>query len=128
MKESLVTSGNTDFLNEKAEFLSRKETYGDTKEVEVIETHMSLLFLTDRFVYKLKKPVSFDFLNFSTREARQKYCMEEVSVNKALAGDVYIGLIPITLFHAEMQLGGEGEVIDWLVKMKRLPKEHMLDT
>jgi len=128
MKESIALAENTHSLNEKTSFLSRPETYGDTSMVEVIETHMSLVFLTDRFVYKLKKPVSFDFLDFRTLEARYKYCVEEVNINQHLGGDTYIGVVPVSSVHGEMQLDGEGEVADWLVKMKRLPADRLLKT
>lgn len=127
MDEVTAILTTSDFLEEKVGFLSDPRTYGDTENVEVIETHMSFVFLTDRFVYKLKKPVSFGYLDFSTREARHKYCLEEVRVNAPLAEDTYLGVVPVRYLNGRMGLKGSGTVVDWLVKMKRLPSHMMLD-
>ncbi len=128
MNESIAILNTTDFLDEKIEFLKHPQSYRDTEKVEVTETHLSLVFLTDHYVYKLKKPVSLGYLDFSTREARYKYCLEEVKVNEALADGTYIGIVPIKYLHGQMRLKGRGITVDWLVKMKRLPGEMMLDS
>ncbi|MBL6448749.1 hypothetical protein JMN32_20725 [Fulvivirga sp. 29W222] len=112
---------------DKVRFLSRPESYAHTQEVLVRETHMSFVFLTDDHVYKLKKPVCYDFLNFSTLEARHKYCREEVRVNKVLAPDVYLGVVAMRFDGEHLSLGSKGVLVDWLVKMRRLPDEYMLD-
>lgn len=127
MKGTVSLEENTDLLKEKTRFLSLPDTYSDTKGVEVIETHMSVVFLTDHFVYKLKKPVQFDFLDFSTIEARRRFCTEELVINKALGGDTYLSVMPLMVYQGRMNLGGKGETIDWLVKMKRLPAGQTLD-
>lgn len=99
-----------------------------TRRVERIETHISRVFLTDRFVYKLKKPVQYDFLDFSTAPRRRQACEQEVRLNRRLAREVYLGVVPITKNeHAGLQVGGAGEPVDWLVKMRRLPAERALD-
>jgi aminoglycoside phosphotransferase family enzyme len=129
MSHELTTLLNsTHSLTNKVAFLSNPETYPETTAVEVLETHMSWVFLTDHFVYKLKKPVCYDFLDFRTLDLRYVYCKEEIRVNQSLAPDVYLGVVPIILRNNMLQLEGEGETIDWLVKMKRLPKEHFLHT
>lgn len=128
MKEAVLLPDSIHSLNEKVEFLSNPKTYADTAEVDVIETHMSWVFLTGKYVYKLKKPVCYDFLDFSTVESRHKYCMEEVRINKALAEDTYVDVIPLKISRGMLRLEGKGEAIDWLVKMKRLPAELMLHT
>lgn len=116
-------------LADKVAFLSRPDTYPETSKVEALETHMSWVFLTDRDVYKLKKPVRYDFLDFRTLEARQRFAEEEVRINKRLAADVYQGTVPLTRDKSgSLALDGRGEVVDWLIKMKRLPREFMLDT
>lgn len=127
MNETVALSDNTASLNEKVKFLSQPSTYPLATYVEVIETHMSWVFITDSFVYKLKKPVCYSFLDFRRIAARHKCCKEEVAINKPLAGDVYVGIIPLKLFHGLLHLDGKGETVDWLVKMKLLPKEQMLD-
>jgi aminoglycoside phosphotransferase family enzyme len=116
-------------IEEKIAFLRQPDVYPDRpKHVEVIETHMSWVFLTESLVYKLKKPVCYDFLDFSTLEARQKNCESEIILNRRLAGQVYLGTVPLTLQEdGDLQLDGEGRVVDWLVQMRRLPAGRMLD-
>lgn len=124
--ESPIRHEQTYSLNEKVEFLKRPEVYPFATYVDALETHMSWIFLTDQYVYKLKKPVYYDFLDFRTLEARYNYCMEEVRINQPLAGDTYLGIVALKIYQGVMQLNGNGETIDWLVKMKRLPEEYML--
>jgi aminoglycoside phosphotransferase family enzyme len=89
---------------------------------------MSWIFLTDNEAWKLKKPVHYKHLNFSTPEARRRDCEEEVRLNRRLAPDAYLGVVPLTLqAGGVMRLGGAGCPIDWLVQMRRLPSERMLD-
>jgi aminoglycoside phosphotransferase family enzyme len=116
-------------IEEKIAFLRQPDVYPDRpKRVEVIETHMSWVFLTESLVYKLKKPVRYDFLDFSTLEARQKDCEREVSLNRRLARQVYLGTVPLTRQgDGDLRLDGEGRVVDWLVQMRRLPADRMLD-
>ncbi len=86
------------------------------------------MFLTDRFAYKLKKPVRFDFLDFSTPERRRWACVQEIELNRRLAPDVYLELVPITLDGSRrLLIAGNGTHVDWLVKMRRLPAEAALD-
>ena len=116
-------------LAEKVASLRQAATYPDAVErVEAVETHMSWVFLADGWAYKLKKPVRRDFLDFSTPAARRRDCEAEVRLNRRLAPDVYLGVVPLTRDDTgRLALGGAGEAIDWLVKMRRLPAERMLD-
>ena len=116
-------------LREKVTFLRQPENYPfATGRVDVIETHMSWVFLTDDRVYKLKKPVRYSFLDFSTLEARREDSEGEVQLNKRLAGDTYIRTIALTREdNGVLMLGGEGKPVDWLVEMHRLPEELTLD-
>ncbi len=117
-------------LKDKLAFLKNPLTYDDEKpgRVEVIETHMSWVFLTDEFVYKLKKPVKSNSLDYSSVSRRKENCTNEVRLNKRLAPDVYISTVPITVEkNGKLELQGKGEIIDWLVKMRRLPSNRMLD-
>jgi aminoglycoside phosphotransferase family enzyme len=96
--------------------------------IAVLETHMSWVFLTDRHAYKLKKPVRYEFLDFSTIEARRQNCEREVELNRRLAADVYYAAVPLTLGSGgKLNVGGGGPIVDWLVKMRRLPAHRMLD-
>jgi len=96
--------------------------------VDVVETHISQVFLTERFVYKLKKAVRFDFLDFSTLEKRERACREELRLNRRMAPDVYLEVQAITREKSgKFAFNGSGETIDWVVKMRRLPADWMLD-
>jgi aminoglycoside phosphotransferase family enzyme len=95
--------------------------------VDVIETHMSYVFLAGERVYKLKKPVRFAFLDFSTVAAREADCREELRLNRRLAPRVYLDVVPLTLAPGGLTVNGDGDVVDWLVEMRRLPAELMLD-
>lgn len=97
--------------------------------VEHIETHISHVFLAGEYVYKLKKPVQYDFLDFTSIATREHACREEVRLNRRLAPDAYLGVVPIVRdSRGAYQLAGTGEVVDWAVKMRRLPTELSLDT
>jgi len=109
-------------------FLRSLKSYpGKPREVQVVETHISWVFLTPRRAYKLKKPVQFDFLDFSTPEARRRACQDEVRLNRRLAKGVYLGVVPVTQSRGRFQFSGKGTAVDWVVKMHRLPAERMLD-
>jgi aminoglycoside phosphotransferase family enzyme/predicted kinase len=96
--------------------------------VDVVETHISFVFLSGQFAYKLKKPVKYDFLDFTSLEKREQACREEVRLNRRLAADIYLGVIPITQEpNGTLQLNGTGVIVDWLVHMRRLPIEETLD-
>jgi hypothetical protein len=98
-----------------------------TTSVRLLQTHVSFLFLTDTFVYKIKKPVDFGFLNFVTLDRRRFYCEEEVRLNRRLCPDLYLGVVEVRESPSGARFFGHGTVIDYAVKMKRLPAERMLD-
>ena len=116
-------------LSAKVAFLSRPQAYGAAvTRVDVIETHMSLLFLTEQHVYKLKKPISNQLMDFSTTAARHRNAIEEVRLNQRLAATVYLAVIPLSFTERNgFVLRGESHVVDWLVLMRRLPARQMLD-
>jgi len=116
-------------LSAKVAYLRRASNYpGNTARVDAIETHMSWLFLTDSFVYKLKKPIRYDRLDFSTLKLRHHYCEEEVRLNRRLAEPVYLGTVALTQeVDGKLALDGAGSPVDWLVLMRRLPAGLMLD-
>lgn len=114
---------------EKLRFLSDPSAYpGAASSVSVVETHMSYVFLVEDRAYKLKKPVRYPFLDFSTVQARERNCREEVRLNRRLAAGVYLGAVPLTFGVARgLAIGGDATIVDWLVEMRRLPQERMLD-
>ena len=116
-------------IDEKVAFLSWPESYPDcVKSVESKQTHMSWVFLTEAHAWKLKKPVRSDYLDFSTSEARRRDCEKEVRLNRRLTLDVYRSVVPLTVDRkSNLKLGGQGEPVDWLVCMRRLPSHRMLD-
>lgn len=111
------------------DFLSRPSTYAESlREVEVRETHMSWVFLAGSRVFKLKKPVRAAFLDFSSLKARKRSCRKELSLNRRLAPNVYVRVLPVTQEEeGGYALDGKGVVADWLVEMRRLPEHRMLD-
>ncbi len=114
-------------LAQKVAFLSSPGAL-DATGAQAHETHMSYVFLTADRVFKLKKPVRYDYLDFSSLPARARYCRIEYDLNRRLAPQVYLDVVPLTLeTDGAMRVGGGGEVIDWLVKMVRLPEERMLE-
>lgn len=111
-------------------WLTRPECYPNRPDrVEHVETHISHVFLAGSYVYKLKKPVKYDFLDFSTVDTRKHACREEVRLNRRLAPETYVDIVPVTLAASgEFRLGGAGKIVDWLVQMRRLPTELTLDS
>jgi aminoglycoside phosphotransferase family enzyme len=100
-----------------------------TRAVSAIETHMSWVFLTDAHAYKLKKPMRYDHLDFSAASTRHFYCLEELRLNRRLAPAVYLDVVPLVLTPAgRLQVDGAGSTVDWLVKMRRLGADSVLDT
>ncbi len=95
--------------------------------VELIQTHISYVLLAGDYVYKVKKPVDLGFLDYSTLEKRRFYCEEEVRLNRRLCPDAYLEVVPITSEGASVALAGTGEVVEFAVKMKRLPQERMME-
>jgi aminoglycoside phosphotransferase family enzyme/predicted kinase len=89
--------------------------------VEVRQTHISVVFLAGPYAYKFKKPVRLGFLDFSTPEKRLHSCREEVRLNRRLAPHAYLGVVPVTRAGPRVQFEGDGEVVEWAVKMRRLP-------
>ncbi|MCD6265064.1 MAG: gluconokinase [Deltaproteobacteria bacterium] len=108
-------------------FLNPKFLPDKTETVSVIQTHISIVFLADEFVYKIKKPVNFGFLDFSTITKRRYYCHQEIILNRRLSKDIYIDVLPITYDGKNYIMGiGEGEIVDYAVKMKRLPDKMLM--
>ena len=85
--------------------------------IEVHQTHISAVFLAGPFAYKIKKPVNLGFLDFSTLEKRKHFCEEEVRLNRRLAPQVYLDIVPISVRDGEVHLGSDGQIIEWAVKM-----------
>jgi aminoglycoside phosphotransferase family enzyme/predicted kinase len=114
------------------EAMMRPEFYREhPAKVELIQTHISYVFLAGEFVYKLKKAVHFSFLDCTTLELRRHFCAEEIRLNRRLAPDVYLGIYPIVKLGDGYALGDHAadshQVVDYVLKMRRLPTERTLD-
>lgn len=94
--------------------------------IQLIQTHVSYVLLTGDYAYKLKKPVDFGFLDFSTLEKRQHFCAEELRLNQRGAPDLYLEVVPLTQTDAEFHLDGPGQVVEYAVKMRQFPQESLL--
>lgn len=114
-------------ISQLIEGLSDPGAYPHSEEaVEVRQTHISAVFLSGDYVYKIKKPVDYGFVDFSAPAIRRHYCEEEVRLNSRLAPDVYIGVVPVTRRGTRVEFEGNGETVEWAVKMRRLPDEATL--
>ena len=117
-----------DQLPEAAQALLDPQIYPDkTAGVKMMQTQMSFIFLTGQYVYKVKKPVNLGYLDYTTLEKRRFFCEQEVALNRRLCPEAYLGVIPITRSDSAVALGGEGEVIDYAVKMLYLPQDRMMN-
>jgi uncharacterized protein len=128
-KPSVAKWEQRDALAAKVAFLSTAACYRLVgADIEARETHMSWVFLTPERVYKLKKPIRTAFLDFSTIRSRRHFCEEELRLNRRLAAQTYLGVMPLRQrSDGCYTLGREGRIVDWLVEMKRLQAEDMLD-
>jgi aminoglycoside phosphotransferase family enzyme len=116
-------------LAEKVTFLSGTAAYPDrAAAVTPRETHMSWVFLVGDKVYKLKKPVRLPYLDFSTLALREAACREEFDLNQRLAPGVYEAVVPLVRTETGLAIGGSGEVVDWLVRMRRLDENRTLES
>jgi hypothetical protein len=93
--------------------------------VKLIQTHVSYVLLTGDYVYKVKKPVNFGFLDYSTLEKRKHFCEEELRLNQRGAGELYLEVLPVTLVGEQYQLGGT-EAVEYTLKMREFPQEALL--
>jgi hypothetical protein len=98
-----------------------------TREVALIQTHISWVFLTDGFAYKVKKPVDLGFLNFTTLRRRHHYLKEELVLNRRLCPDIYLEVLPIVESRQGVRLGGQGHPIEYILRMIRMPQDRMMD-
>lgn len=96
------------------------------EEPRLVETHISWVILTGSFAYKIKKPVKLEFIDTSTLERRQHYCNEELRLNRRLAPELYLEVVPITRENDRILIGGDGTVIEYAVRMKQFDTEQEL--
>jgi len=109
------------------ESLKNPSLYGsNVKSVDILQTHISFVALTGKYAYKIKKPVNFGFLDFSTLDKRKYFCEEELRLNRRLCPDIYLDVVPITEKNNNLQIGSNGKIIDYAVKMVEFPQEKIM--
>ena len=109
------------------EALMTPEAYDEEPgKIELTQTHISFVFLTRNFVYKVKKAVDLGFLDFTTLEKRRFFCKKELELNRRLCGEMYLEVVPINKSNI-IKIKGEGKPIEYAVKMKRMPQEKMMN-
>jgi len=115
-------------LPELVKALLKPKAYPHTPQgVEMVQTQMSFVLLTDDYVYKVKKPVNLGYLDYTTLDKRQFYCHREIELNRRLCSDVYLGVVSITRDKDNILVEGKGETIEYAVKMRHLPRGAMMD-
>ena len=103
------------------------EFYGtNVNSVNVLQTHISFVALTGKYAYKVKKSVNFGFLDFSTLEKRKFFCEEEIRLNRRLCSDIYLNVLPITKKKSKLELNGDGEIVDYALKMREFPQDDIM--
>lgn len=129
MRDDLLTTATVEpTLDDKMQFLSRPDAYPHpVTEVTRRETHMSWIFLAGDRVYKLKKPVRFPYLDFSTLARRETACRAELRLNRRLAPKVYIKVASLLATPRGLSIGEDGKVVDWLIVMWRLDESQTLE-
>lgn len=96
-------------------------------DVRLIQTHVSYVLLAGEDVYKIKKPVNFGFIDYSTLEKRRRACEDEVRLNRRGCPEIYRGVVPVTASDGRFSIGGGTRAVDYAVHMKRLPPGRMMD-
>ncbi|ASC73954.1 uncharacterized protein XM38_049280 [Halomicronema hongdechloris C2206] len=97
-----------------------------TQPMRLMQTHVSYVLLTGEYAYKLKKPVNFGFLDYSTLEKRHHFCQEELRLNQRAAAPLYLDVCPVTQQGDQYRLQGEGQAVDYAVKMRQFPQDALL--
>tara|TARA_B100001971_G_scaffold155348_1_gene144768 strand:- start:193 stop:1203 length:1011 start_codon:yes stop_codon:yes gene_type:complete len=116
-------------LPEIVQALLDAKIYPDKPEkIGLAQTQMSFVFLTGSYVYKIKKPVNLGYLDYTTLQKRHFYCQREVKLNKRLCPETYLGVVPIVRKEGKILIGGQGETIEYAVKMLQLAQEKMMGT
>jgi aminoglycoside phosphotransferase family enzyme len=118
---------SNDILPAYIQYLQQGNSYSHPAEdIQLLQTHISFVLLAGDFVYKWKKPVNFGFLDFSTLEKRKFYCEQELILNRRLCPAIYLDVVTLNRAGEQLALNGPGEVVEYGVKMARMPEERMM--
>jgi uncharacterized protein len=109
------------------QYLLQEDSYPHASaDVTLVQTHISFVLLAGEYVYKWKKPVDFGFLDFSTLEKRKYFCEQELQLNRRLCPDLYEELVTINKDGESFCLNGSGEVVEYGIRMARMPEDQMM--
>ncbi|MGB5925652.1 MAG: gluconokinase [Dehalococcoidia bacterium] len=115
-------------LPSTVEALLKSQAYPHRPQrIELVQTQMSFIFLAGEYVYKIKKPVNLGYLDYTTLEKRHFFCRQEVELNRRLCPDAYLAVVPIVEKKGELRIEGQGQAVEYAVKMKQLPQDRMMD-
>jgi aminoglycoside phosphotransferase family enzyme/predicted kinase len=116
-------------LPELIQTLLRSQAYPEkTGKIELVQTQMSFILLSDKYAYKVKKPVNLGYLDYTTLEKRLFFCQREIELNKRLCPETYLKVAPITRDESGIAIDGKGEIVEYAVKMRRLSEKSMLNS
>ena len=108
-------------------FLADPRTHGLSEPVARVDTAAAVVFLAGSDAYKVKRAVTFPFMDLSTLDKRRVACEAEIAVNRASAPGIYLAALPITRSGETFAIGGKGEVVEWVTHMRRFDENAMLD-
>jgi aminoglycoside phosphotransferase family enzyme len=110
------------------EALLRPQSYPHKpQKIELVQTQMSFIFLAGKYVYKIKKPVNLGYLDYTTLGKRHFFCQQELELNRRLCPYVYLAVVPIVEENGGFRIEGQGKAVEYAVKMRQLPQDHMMD-
>jgi len=116
-----------DHVKKIVDALSKKEAYdGEVDKFTLIHTAISYIFLTGKYAYKLNKPINISFLDLTTLEKRKEMLEKELKLNRVLCPNLYKNVLPITENNGEIKIGGDGEIIEYVLKMEEFPQSGIL--
>jgi len=118
---------NHEFKAEVVEAMKDPKTYDEKVErIKTVQTYHSYIFLTGKYAYKIKKPVKYPYFDFTTLQKRKETLEKEVELNKRISEGIYLGVLPIKDFDGRIKIGGEGKIIEYVLKMREIPQETIM--
>jgi hypothetical protein len=113
---------------EMLEAMQNPRTYDEKVDaIRMLQTHISWIFLTGRFAYKVKKPVDFGFLDFTTLEKRKRLCGRELEINRKFSPEIYLSVLPLARYKDRLKIGAAGETVEYVIKMRQMPQERLMN-
>ncbi|MEM1050313.1 MAG: AAA family ATPase [Pseudomonadota bacterium] len=124
-----MPGGDLETHKDVVKFLSSPAAFDDgSRTVDVITTHGAVVFLGDRDVFKIKQPVAYEYMDFSTLERRRQVCEREIALNRPFAPSIYLDVKAITReADGGLAIDGYGEIVEWAVHMRRFDERHVLE-